>query len=610
VSFVLGLRRRRAVVVAVVAMLSAVPVTAVAQPGQEASNPYGGSWQPYPAEYGASDPVAVTIPLPDGVTVAGEAVYPTDPATGERAGGTFPVLLELSPYGKTPPSAFTPYGYIAVGVTERGTWESGGERQVLFGRERGTDGAAIVRWLASELPQTNGRVGMTGCSNPGYSQLVTAQEIGPNSPLLAISPRSAPQLNGSQDFLRESILVNGVPGETSVLIGTALFAMEGASRPVGQYQQWQASWQTGGDWSYDRATSFSGTAPYPAADIVANGIPALLWSGTQDIVPNWTMSMYVAMQNAYRSRDWRLPMAPSQRPTPRYQVVVNNRSHCEEHDLTLLLRWFDTWVKGERTGIEDTRTPIHFLEQPTGRWVNASNYPFTNDYRSFHLAPQGILSGDDGGAGAAPLMFGPPEGPQGTAAFTTPQFHTATNVAGVSSATVYASTSSINLHLVATLQDVSPDGTVTKIAHGNVVGSLGRETTTGPEARQVWRDRDGTVIKPFYDMHEDSYLTPNEVYRFDIRIGTVMWTVQPGHSLRLQLSTQVPAGDCVGLLGSDPCFFTTPQLQTLPGTYTVHFGGANPSRLNLPLVDPASFATAAAGITPTSGAYVQPLDWG
>jgi predicted acyl esterase len=207
-------------------------------------------------------------------------------------------------------------------------------------------------------------------------------------------------------------------------------------------------------------------------------------------------------------------------------------------------------------------------------------------------------------------VFGPPDGPQGAVAFTTPQFHTATNVAGVSSAAIYASSSSTNLHLEATLQDVAPDGTVTKVAHGNVVGSLGRETTSGPEANQVWRDRHGTVIKPFYEMHEDNYLTPNEVYRFDIRIGTVMWTVQPGHALRLQLATQVPAADCVGALGSDPCFFTTPQLQTLPGTYAVHFGGAHPSTLNLPLMEPASLATAAAGVTPTSAAYVQAFDWG
>jgi hypothetical protein len=42
----------------------------------------------------------------------------------------------------------------------------------------------------------------------------------------------------------------------------------------------------------------------------------------------------------------------------------------------------------------------------------------------------------------------------------------------------------------------------------------------------------------------------------------------------------------------------------------VHFGGAHPSTLNLPLLNPASLKTAAAGVTPTSGAYVQPLDWG
>src|SRR5207245_3072045 len=42
----------------------------------------------------------------------------------------------------------------------------------------------------------------------------------------------------------------------------------------------------------------------------------------------------------------------------------------------LLLRWFDTWLKGARTGMAATRTPLHAYELGAARWVNAGRYPF------------------------------------------------------------------------------------------------------------------------------------------------------------------------------------------------------------------------------------------
>ena len=58
-----------------------------------------GGWQPDAAVYGASAPATVQVRMDDGILISAEVVYPTDPATGARARGSFPVLLTQNPYG-------------------------------------------------------------------------------------------------------------------------------------------------------------------------------------------------------------------------------------------------------------------------------------------------------------------------------------------------------------------------------------------------------------------------------------------------------------------------------------------------------------------------------
>lgn len=58
----------------------------------------GGKWEPGPARYGAVVADDVTITMDDGVLLEASIAYPTDKATGQRAPGRFPVLIEHSPY--------------------------------------------------------------------------------------------------------------------------------------------------------------------------------------------------------------------------------------------------------------------------------------------------------------------------------------------------------------------------------------------------------------------------------------------------------------------------------------------------------------------------------
>src|SRR5882757_7015910 len=156
-------------------------VTAALVPVADAAPAHAtGGWQPEPARYGVSAPLHTSVRMDDGVSIAVEVVYPTDPATGARTAGTFPVLLTQNPYGAgrsdptTSGNYFVQRGYIYVASAVRGTGDSGGQVS-WFGDRQGRDGAELVDWIAHALPGSNGVVGLDGCSYLGVDQWFTAQ---------------------------------------------------------------------------------------------------------------------------------------------------------------------------------------------------------------------------------------------------------------------------------------------------------------------------------------------------------------------------------------------------------------------------------------------------
>ena len=63
-------------------------------------------------------------------------------------------------------------------------------------------------------------------------------------------------------------------------------------------------------------------------------------------------------------------------------------------------------------------------------------------------------------------------------------------------------------------------------------------------------------------------------------------------------------------LSADPCFNTKPQLETLPGAYSILADRWHPSTVNLPVLPYKYYATARSAVTSTSGGYTVPMDWG
>jgi putative CocE/NonD family hydrolase len=112
----------------------------------------------------------VSMKTRDGVTLHADIYRP-------RADGRFPVILMRTPYDKSVSWAAAPayqvasHGYVFIIQDVRGRYTSEGEWYPF--RHDSEDGYDAVEWAAA-LPYSNGKVGMTGGSYVGATQMLAA----------------------------------------------------------------------------------------------------------------------------------------------------------------------------------------------------------------------------------------------------------------------------------------------------------------------------------------------------------------------------------------------------------------------------------------------------
>ena len=599
-AFTATARLRAASLVLLLAALITIPGMSWAQ----ASWP-GGTWKPYPAAYGSTKVTHLPIKMSDGITLIAAVSYPTDLATGARAAGKFPVLLAQNPYSQalladrtcdsltggrnlSGNDYFVTRGYIFVSVCARGTGTSGGDFE-YFGTGRvAEDGKEMVYWAADKLEGSSGVIGLTGCSYLGFNQLFTAAVLPKNSPVKAMAPFCA----GAEQY-REANMGSGLPTQTINLRATIFYDIIGK-----QGGDWGSSSfkniSEGGEYAY-YGDYWKRSTPGPLVSrIVEADIPALLWSGWADQYALGAQELYAYFQNAYFGRPVYSPMKPGDRATGRYQIVVGPWGHGGGIDRNLQLEWFDTWLKGQDTGMANTGTPMHLWDATAQHWINTASFPMTADYTPYYLGPGGTFtSARPTGAGSNPMVWAQPTVAGSTLSYTSAPFAGGATLAGPIGARLYASSSNTNIVLIATLFDVAPDGTATKLTSGYVLGSLAEQ-----DPQRAWSDQRGLPIRPYGVFDKDRYLTPAEVKAFDFWISPRVATIKSQHALRLVLSTQTLQADCAKSVGVDPCYPTASQRQSLPGTYNVVFSPSMPSLINLPLLPLNAFKPRGGGAIP------------
>ena len=155
------------------------------------------------------------VPMRDGVQLFTVVYHPND-------GGTYPILLERTPYGAVgrerfrrsqgPNMSLVREGYIIVRQEIRGTYESGGRltyltphlanKQGKHDVDESTDTYDTIDWLVKDIPNNNGRVGMWGIGYPGFC--AAAGMIDAHPALKAVSPQ-APIV----DYWHDAFFENG-----------------------------------------------------------------------------------------------------------------------------------------------------------------------------------------------------------------------------------------------------------------------------------------------------------------------------------------------------------------------------------------------------------------
>jgi putative CocE/NonD family hydrolase len=534
----------------------------------------------------------------------------------------------------------TPYlirrGYIEVMADVRGTGVSGGSFEML-GAEQVQDGVDLVNWAAT-LPNSNGRVGMFGISYLAINQLTTAAAVGPDSPLKAIMPVMA-----ASDFYRDAVTMGGVPHMRTVraygttysllnLVNPALeFATRGAhERPragglasVRQRGRDQRSYfrslisdaAAGGDTAFD-GTFWDSMRPSDVLPkIVENGVAVFLIAGWHDAFQRGGPLNYAVLQNAFAGRPPGAAMDPSQPTSDRFQFMGGPWYHVSNldglHLNALQLRWFDHWLKDSDSAAV-SGSPIRFQAIGSSRWFRTNSYPFPEaEPTRFYLTLGGGLAAEPPGTESDATLRYASRGPVSGRSFeqwtlgmgsfvvsqtgrrirydldnrrlqrealtyTTDAFDVEKLVAGPVTLTVHATADTSETLWVAHLDDVAPDGLSRPLTQGALLGSH-----RALDPATTWYLPDGTVLRPhhFSTRATAEPVVPGELTRYDIEVFPTAALIEPGHRLRLTLTTY----DFPNLVP------TKPQRAALAGgVYQVRQGGVHASSLLVPLADPAT----------------------
>jgi putative CocE/NonD family hydrolase len=616
-----------------------------------ASAARGSHWKPEKAKFGTASHNDLGVTMKDGTVIRANVIYPTK-ANGKAAKGPFPVLLTQTPYGKqqggssAPGSASTPggetptggadnylvqRGFIEVVADVRGTGNSGGSWG-LFDPSQTRDGIRLVHWAAKRA-HSNGKVGTYGPSYLGINQMLLAGSIGKHSPLKAIFP-----VVSATDVYRDTSFMGGLLDSEFDVAYLGLTGGLNLVNPVGSALQDPTDQQVLAELGQVEADHANGIATYHAKStenivsggsesfdgkywhnrqpgallqhIVANHIPAYLIGGEFDIFQRGEPMNYAGLQNAFDGRPSLRPMTPRQHVSGRYQLIDGPWEHLNGSSVdvdTLELEWFDSWLKGEHTGMAKTKTPLHYYDLGTKKFAETTTYPFTKTTATRLFFGDSTLSTTAPAAGTDTLLWSPAGSPCGrpvdqwamggistptqganvsapcveddrggalpgiTKSYTTAPLSHAERLAGPIAATVYLSATTTDTELVAEVEDVAPDGTSRPLTEGALLGSF-----RAVDGAKSWKAPGGQYLLPFHSYTKASQhpVVPGAVTRDDIEIFPTFATLAAGHSLRITLST----ADTPHL---------TPNSKQLPnllgGVYTISRGGSHASSLEVPL---------------------------
>ncbi len=544
----------------------------------------------------------ISIPMDDGVRLGATVTFPS--LDGETpAPGTFPVVLSMTPYGRVllcscPDQAlFATRGIIAAVVDIRGAGGSEGNlNENYFSPREARDGHALVEYFGTQ-PYSSGKVGMSGGSYLGITQLLTAALQPPH--LAVITPQVA-----LSDLYRDAYAHGGI---LNLFFDVQYLAVQGGPGLVGvnlspplleQTVMGKLTQLTGTPILFDYLERpnddpwYQARSPIYGADRIQ--VPTLMLGGWRDGFSRGTIEMFHALAQR-PGVETRLYMDPcTHKGCGAPLAPLTNPPGVD--DLGAII--FEFLAKHLLDTPTPERSKVRVYTQGGNRYLEAGQWPppatqllrlyldqdrlsaavpATAAQRRYFTNPLAGLSMSFDFFGTVAISPYLPtdqrlEAAQGLTFRTEPLSETLT-LAGPSALHLVAASTATDTDWIVKLADVAENGSETIISNGYLRASH--------RALDTARSREGV---PYHTHIDPTPITAGERYRYDIEIWPTAYELPAGHRLQLRLTSyDVPTHAPASIRLDRRNLLATQIKPMLPAFNSVATGGDDPSYLLLPV---------------------------
>jgi putative CocE/NonD family hydrolase len=572
---------------------------------------------PYPALAAESYAVAiehgVEANMRDGTVLRADIYRP-------KADGTFPVLLERTPYDKSGSTEFAvkgaARGFVVIVQDVRGRYTSEGEWYPF--KNESNDGFDTVEWAAG-LPYSNGKIGMFGGSYVGATQMLTAIAQPPH--LAGICPVVTAsnyhdgwtyQGGAFEQWFNES-WTSGLAQDTlNRSVRKSTNALNGVWRlPLADYPLFELP-QTASDPGLTRSLSpyFLDWLAHPNYDdywkrwsieehFSEIHVPIFNIAAWYDIFLGGSLRNFTGVKlhggsDAARQGQRLLVVIGGHAGSGRKIGDVDFGPNADFDEDEMVLNWYDHLLKGTSNEFA-TAKPVKIFVMGANQWRDEDDWPLSRaretKYFLHSAGKANSLSGDGTLAISAARAESPdhytydPENPVPTIGgplccdsqhfkpgpwdqrpvearndvlvYSTPALAQDLEVTGPVRVELFASSSAVDTDFTAKLVDVWPDGFAQNLTEGIV--------------RARYRD----------SQEKPALMNPGQTYKITLDLWSTSNVFRKGHRLRLELSSSnFPRFDRNLNTGED----NASARKSIAAINAVYHDAEHPSALILPIV--------------------------
>ncbi|MEQ1953794.1 CocE/NonD family hydrolase [Mesorhizobium sp. CN2-181] len=341
----------------------------------------------------------VGIEMPDGCVLSARIWLPAD-----AENDPVPAILEHLPYRKRDGTTardslthpyFAGHGYASIRVDMRGNGDSEGLMEDEYSEQELEDAVAVIEWAAKQ-PWCNGKVGMMGISWGGFNSLQVAAKQ-PEALRAIITLCSTDDRYADDIHYKGGLLLNENLGWGSTMLSYSSRSPDPAIVGDSWKEMWlerlenepflPAVWlrhQRRDDY-WKRGSVCEDFSKIKAATLAVGG-----WG---DGYKNAVARLVEGIGGPTKGI-----IGPWIHKYPHFAVPKPAIGFLQE-----ALRWWDCWLKGKETGVEndpamrlylmDSVPPRDWYEERPGRWIAEHQWPSPGIVtRTFSLAAGGKLS--------------------------------------------------------------------------------------------------------------------------------------------------------------------------------------------------------------------------